>query len=86
MLGMLTGLLVCVFYMVTNHEVLRRMFGITWPLADCRWWGIDPVAAGVFGVPAGALVLVLVSLLTARPGPEQLAVVARLRDPLSGKG
>ena len=85
-LGMLTGLLVCVFYMVTNHEVLRRMFGITWPLADCRWWGIDPVAAGVFGVPAGALVLVLVSLLTARPGPEQLAVVARLRDPLSGKG
>lgn len=85
-LGMLTGLLVCVLYMVTNHEVLRRMFGITWPLADCRWWGIDPVAAGVFGVPAGALVLVLVSLLTARPGPEQLAVVARLRDPLSGKG
>ncbi|MDQ5897475.1 MAG: cation/acetate symporter [Pseudomonadota bacterium] len=85
-LGMLTGLGVCVVYMVTNHEVLRRMFGITRALEDCRWWGIDPVASGVFGVVAGAAVLVLASLLTPRPGPEQQAVIAKMRDPLSGRG
>ncbi|NRT57172.1 VC_2705 family sodium/solute symporter [Sphaerotilus uruguayifluvii] len=82
-LGMITGLLVCVYYMVTNHEVLRRLFGIARPLADCSWWGIDPVAAGVFGAPAGAAVLVLASLLSAPPGPQEQAVIDRLRRPLS---
>jgi cation/acetate symporter len=80
-LGMLSGLVVCVYYMVTNHELLRRLLGITRPLQDCAWWGIEPVAAGVFGAPAGALVLVIASLLTRPPGPAEQAVVDRLRTP-----
>jgi cation/acetate symporter len=39
------------------------------------------MAAGVFGAPAGALVLVIVSLLTPPPGPAEQAVVDRLRTP-----
>jgi cation/acetate symporter len=80
-LGMLSGLCVCSYYMATNHELLRRLFGVTRPLQDCAWWGIEPVAAGVFGAPAGALVLVIASLLTRPPGPAEQAVVDRLRTP-----
>ena len=80
-LGMVSGLLVCLYYMVTNHELLRRVFGITRPLVECSWWGIDPVAAGVFGAPAGALVMIVASLLTRPPGPAENEVVDRLRMP-----
>lgn len=80
-LGMVSGLLVCLYYMGTNHELLRRVFGITRPLVECSWWGIDPVAAGVFGAPAGALVMIVASLLTRPPGPAENEVVDRLRMP-----
>jgi cation/acetate symporter len=80
-LGMLSGLGVCSYYMVTNHELLRRLFGVTRSLQDCAWWGIEPVAAGVFGAPAGALVLVIASWLSRPPGPAEQAVVDRLRTP-----
>jgi cation/acetate symporter len=81
-LGMLSGLAVCLYYMVTNHLLLRQLFGIDWPLAATRWWDVEPIAAGVFGVPAGALVMVTASLLTRPPGPAEQALVERLRDPV----
>ena len=37
-------------------------------LADGLWFGIQPISAGVFGVPAGLVSAVLVSWLT-RPPP-----------------
>ncbi|MCK6425400.1 MAG: VC_2705 family sodium/solute symporter [Burkholderiaceae bacterium] len=80
-LGMLTGLAVCVAYMLLNHPMLRQAFGITLPLEQTRWWDVEPVAAGVFGVPAGALVLIVVSLCTPAPPPMQAAVVDRMRFP-----
>ena len=49
--------------------------------ADLRWWGIDPMSAGVFGVPLGCAVLVLVSLLTPRPAAAEVAMVDALRRP-----
>lgn len=59
--GMLTGLGVTVFYMVINIEILRTALGMT---NVGLWWGIQPVSAGVFGVTAGLLATVLVSLAT----------------------
>ena len=53
---------------------------VTRPLAETRWWEIDPVAAGVFGVPVGAAVLVVASALS-RPDPQAAAFVERLREP-----
>ena len=79
--GMLTGLAVCGWYMVTNLHLLRSLLGITRPLAECQWFGIDAIAAGVFGVPAGVLAMGAVSLLTAPPDAEQLRLIDRMRYP-----
>jgi cation/acetate symporter len=79
--GMLTGLMVCGGYMAVNLPLLRQMLGVTRPLADCQWWGVDPIAAGVFGVPAGLLALVVVSLLTPAPGADKQALIDQMRFP-----
>ncbi|MBK6853555.1 MAG: VC_2705 family sodium/solute symporter [Burkholderiales bacterium] len=79
--GMLVGMGVCVYYMVTTHPALRGWFGVTRPLADCLWWGIEPMAAAVFAVPAGCVALVLASLAGPASTPAEQAVVDRLRFP-----
>jgi cation/acetate symporter len=79
--GMLTGLGLASYYMVVTHSWLRATFGIVSPLQ--LWWDLQPVAAGVFGVPAGFATIVAVSLLTPRPGAQALALVDRLRAPTS---
>jgi cation/acetate symporter len=79
--GMLTGMAVCLWYMATNLLWLRGLLGVTRPLADCQWWGVDAVSAGVFGVPLGALVMVVVSWLTARPTAEQDQLIDQMRFP-----
>lgn len=79
--GMLTGLLVAAGYMLVNTPALRHLLHLAPAAADHRWWGIDPVAAGVFGVPAGAVVLMLVSLVTPRPGEAAQQLIERLRTP-----
>ncbi|MFY9510432.1 MAG: sodium:solute symporter family protein [Rubrivivax sp.] len=79
--GMVSGLLLTSYYMVTTQPWLRGLFGVTAPLADCTWFGIAPIAAGIFGVPAGAVMLVLVSWLTPAPQPETRQLVQRLRQP-----
>jgi cation/acetate symporter len=40
---------------------LRSVFGVEQPID--LWWGIQPISAGLFGVPVGFAVIVLVSLL-----------------------
>lgn len=75
--GMLTGMSVTVYYMVVNQPWLRGLFNIKQSIA--LWWDIQPLAAGVFGVALGAVTLVAVSLLTARPSPAQHALVERMR-------
>ena len=60
--GMLTGLGVTLYYMVSNLPPVRSILGME-PLSGL-WWGIQPVSAGVFGVPAGLLVTLLVSAAT----------------------
>ena len=79
--GMLTGAGVCLWYMVQHLAGPRAWLGLGEAALDGRWFGIDPVAAGVFGVPAGCLALVLVSLMTPSPAPEQLAMLDALRRP-----
>ena len=77
--GMLAGLGVTCYYMVRTQPWLREVFGVSGPLQ--LWWGIQPISAGIFGVPAGFAVIVLVSLLTPPPRPEVQAMVAGLRYP-----
>lgn len=77
--GMLTGLGVCLAYLIVNHPGLRALIGLTGPAPLI--WGIQPVAAGLFGVPAGALALAIVSLVTAAPSQRQRDFVDALRSP-----
>jgi cation/acetate symporter len=78
-LGMVAGLGVTVYYMVTTQPWLREAFGVTQPIA--LWWDILPISAGVFGVPVGFAVIVLVSLVTRRPSPKAQALVEYVRYP-----
>ena len=78
-LGMLCGLGLTMYYMAVNQPWLRSVLGIVRPVD--LWWGIQPISAGVFGVPLGFAVIVLVSLLAPeRPSPSQ-ALVERIRYP-----
>jgi len=79
--GMTAGLGVASAYMLVNTPALRALLGWAVEGADGRWWGIHPVSAGVFGVPAGLLVMLLVSLVSPEPAPQEQALVDRLHSP-----
>jgi cation/acetate symporter len=77
--GMIAGLGVTCAYMATTQPWLREIFGVTGPVR--LWWGIQPISAGVFGVPVGFAVIVIVSLLTPPPRPAVQEMVTQLRYP-----
>jgi cation/acetate symporter len=78
-LGMLCGLGLTMYYMAVNQPWLRSVLGIVRPVD--LWWGIQPISAGVFGVPLGVAVIVLVSLIAPeRPGASR-DLVERIRYP-----
>jgi cation/acetate symporter len=62
--GMLAGLGVTSWYMAVNAAPLRAALGLTGPPA--LWFGIQPVASGVFGAAAGVAVMVFASLVLPR--------------------
>ena len=78
-LGMVAGLGTTVYYMVTNQPWLRGIFGITSPVD--LWYGILPISAGVFGVPVGIAVIILVSLITPEPSKKIQDLVDHVRYP-----
>ena len=79
--GMLSGFSVTLYYLCTTQPWLRALFGIETPLVDALWWDIKSNAAGVFGVPIGFAVIVLVSLVTPRPSQKTLDLVDFIRAP-----
>ncbi|MEY2777808.1 MAG: hypothetical protein RLY30_1906 [Pseudomonadota bacterium] len=78
-LGMISGLGITFFYMVTTQPWLRGIFGVTSPVQ--LWWEIQPISAGVFGVPVGFAVIIIVSLLTPAPRKEIQDLVDHVRYP-----
>jgi cation/acetate symporter len=80
-LGMIAGLGVTFYYMVTTQPWLRGIFGVTSPIADHIWWGIQPISAGLFGVPVGFAVIIAVSLLTPAPSREVRELIDHVRYP-----
>ena len=61
-LGMLSGLGVTLYYMAVNTHSLRAVLHLE-PSISGLWWGIQPISAGVWGVPAGFVVIWLGSLI-----------------------
>ncbi|MBK7743303.1 MAG: cation acetate symporter [Betaproteobacteria bacterium] len=80
-LGMMAGLGVTFYYMAVTQPWLRSVFGVTSPIADNIWWGIQPISAGVWGVPLGFIVIIVVSLLTPAPDKETQDLVEHVRYP-----
>ena len=73
--GMLVGPAVTIGYMVLNAPGLRHFWGLA--AEGGLWWGIQPISAGVFGVPAGFLAIGLGMLYsTLRPLPPVSAARA----------
>ncbi len=78
-LGMIAGLGTTFYYMATTQPWMRGLFGVTSPID--LWWGIQPISAGLFGVPLGFAVIVVVSLLTGQPSRETQELVEHVRYP-----
>lgn len=80
--GMAVGLAATFTYMAHTHPWLRELvFGIDRAQPVDLWWGIQPIAAGVFGAPAAFLTIIIVSLLTPRPDRATEMLVQYLREP-----
>nr|MBA2690125.1 cation acetate symporter [Burkholderiales bacterium] len=60
---------------------LRSVFGVTSPIADHLWLDISPISAGVFGVPLGIAVIIVVSLLTRAPEKDVQDLIEHVRYP-----
>jgi cation/acetate symporter len=78
-LGMIAGLGTTFYYMATTQPWLRSVFGVTSPIE--LWWGILPISAGLFGVPIGIAVIIIVSLITPAPSRETQELVEHVRYP-----
>ena len=78
-LGMIAGLGTTFYYMATTQPWLRSVFNVSSPVE--LWWGISPISAGVFGVPIGIAVIVIVSLLTKAPSIATQELVEHVRYP-----
>ena len=89
-LGMMAGLGITFYYMVTTQPWLYKLThgaAITPEIAKANtWWDIAPISAGLFGVPLGFAVIIIVSLLTKAPGKNIQELVEHVRFPsLDGK-
>ena len=75
--GMTAGLSVCIYYMLRTYPFFTNM-GV--PKMDL-WFGLNPISAGVFGLPVGLLTIIVVSLLTKAPDKEVQELVEHVRYP-----
>ena len=83
-LGMLSGIGICFYYMSLNQPWLREAFyGIarSVPTAPTEWFGISAISAGIFGIPLGFAVIIIVSLITPAPSREVQDLVSQVRYP-----
>lgn len=80
-LGMSAGIGITFYYMATTQAWLRTVFGVTSSIADNTWFGINPISAGIFGIPLGFAVIVIVSLLTPAPSRKVQEFIEHVRYP-----
>ncbi|HQZ45175.1 MAG TPA: cation acetate symporter [Usitatibacteraceae bacterium] len=76
--GIVAGLGVCLYYMVHTYPTFISWFGTT-PMT--KWFGLEPISAGMFGVPVGIITIYVVSLITPAPEKEVQELVDHVRYP-----
>ena len=72
-LGMTLGLGITMYYMVQTYE----FFGVMAP----KWWDINPIASGIFGIPLGFIGVIVGSLISPAPSKEVQELVDHVRYP-----
>ena len=77
--SMVVGVVLTFYYMAVNQAWLRSVFGVTKPVD--LWFGIDPISAGIFGLPAATVTLIVVPLLTPAPDQKTQDFVEHVRYP-----
>jgi cation/acetate symporter len=77
--GMLVGMGLTAYYMAVTQPWLRAALGLAG--SPELWWGIQPISAGLFSVPASFAAIVVVSLLTPPTRGAEAELVDRLRRP-----
>jgi len=83
-LGMIAGIVITFYYMSLNQPWMREVFyGVarSVPIGPDEWWGISAISAGIFGVPLGFAVIIIVSLITPAPKREVQDLVSSVRYP-----
>jgi cation/acetate symporter len=81
-LGMASGAGITFFYMATTQPWLREMFfGTPRAVPATLWWDINPISAGIFGIPLGFVVIILVSMVTKAPSEDVQRLVDDVRYP-----
>jgi len=72
-IGMLAGLGVCMYYMWLTYP----FFGVN----GAKWFDINPISAGIFGIPVGFLGIVIGTYLSSAPPKEVQDLVDHVRYP-----
>ena len=80
--GMLAGLTVTIAYMVLNAPAFRHFWAMD--PSEGLWWGVQPISAGIFGVPAGFAAIALMVLVRRCWPPTAQATTAQ--QSLNGPG
>lgn len=68
--GMMSGFAVCLIYLIGT-----RYMGME------KWFGINNISAGIFGIPVSFIVTIVVSLMTPPPSEETLRMIDNVRIP-----
>lgn len=82
-LGMLAGVGISFWYMINNQPWLREVFfdiPRSAPITN-EWFEISAISAGLFGMPLGFAVIIIVTLLTPAPRRELQDLVESVRYP-----
>jgi cation/acetate symporter len=77
--GMVGGLGITAYYMIMNHPWMRQVFSVDSPVS--LWWAIQPISAGLFGVPLGFALIIIVSLFTPAPNAKVQQLIEHVRYP-----
>ena len=72
-IGMLSGLGICMYYMYITYP----FFGVNAP----KWWDINPIGAGIFGISLGFIGVIVGSLISPAPNRQIQELVDHVRYP-----
>lgn len=68
--GMAAGFAVCLIYLIGTRYGGMEL-----------WFGVRNISAGLFGIPVGFIVMIVVSMMTQAPSAEMQSFIERLRVP-----